>query len=271
MGLRAQIHREGPRVTIGVVLPPAHDLRGQRRRGPGVHDVGIAREAARPATLILGVSGRDSRGRVHRQCGLAGQDGGVVAGGAILVERVPERERDPEEALAADQPVPVEAADPVVVPGLHVRRVPAQLGAAPQQRILVSERVDEPLPAGHDLERFVALLVKLHRPDGSARLTVQVAGLLQYRRHALTGGEHGGPGQLLVRRAPVRAVQAAGRVSQDAPVTPDDGPGRQLQLAPPLDVGEVAERAAHGDTRAASPVRRPDGPGSERRPRIPGR
>ena len=35
-------------------LPTRGDLRGQRRRRPGVHDVGVADEAARLAPLIFG-------------------------------------------------------------------------------------------------------------------------------------------------------------------------------------------------------------------------
>ena len=205
------------------------------------------------APLVLGVAGRDGRGGVDRQGVRAGQDGRVVAGFAVFVERVPERERDPEEALAADQPVPVETADPVVVTGLHVGRVPAQLRAAPQQLGLVSDRVDEPLPAGDDLQRLVTLLVELHRPDDLAWLAVQFPGLAQHRPHPLAGRVHRGAGQFPVRRTPGGAVQRGRRIGQHAPVPADDGPGRQLQLTPPLDVGKVAEGTAHRDTGAAIP------------------
>ena len=73
---------------------------------------------------------RGPRGRVDRQLLLAGEQRVVVVGLALGVEGVPDRERDAEEALPRDQPVAVEAADPVVVAVLHVAGDPLDLGAA---------------------------------------------------------------------------------------------------------------------------------------------
>ena len=63
---------------------------------------------------------------------------------------------------------------------------------------------------------------------------------------------------ILVWAAPTFAPGAArtgpssrpGRRVVDAPVPPDDGVHGQVQLPPPDDVGDVAERADHGDARA---------------------
>src|SRR6202012_1814213 len=102
-------------VAFLVFSPAAYDLRGQRRGGPGVHDVGGGGEAARAAPLVLAVTGRRGRGRVDRQGVRGGQNRRGVVRLGPLVERVPDRERDAEEPLAADQPVAVQAAHPVVV------------------------------------------------------------------------------------------------------------------------------------------------------------
>ena len=117
---------------VGVGLPPAGDLRGQRRRRPGVHHVGVAEEAVRLAALVLAVALRRVRRRVDRQLVLAGQERVGVVGLALAVERVPHRERDAEVALARDQPVAVEAVDPVVVAAAHVGRQPGDLGCRPR-------------------------------------------------------------------------------------------------------------------------------------------
>ena len=45
--LRPKVHGERAREEIGIDLPAARDLRGQRRRGPRVHHVGITDEPAR--------------------------------------------------------------------------------------------------------------------------------------------------------------------------------------------------------------------------------
>ena len=42
----------------------------------------------------------------------------------------------------------------------------------------------------------------------------------------------------------------SGRLGDDAPIAADDGAGRQVEFAPPHHVGEVTERADHGDARA---------------------
>ena len=94
VGLGAQVHREGAREQVGVVVPAGGDLRRERRRGPRVHDVGVADEAAGLAALGL----RRSRGgtSVDGSTGsdrLVGQDRLVVVGRAVGVERVPDRER----------------------------------------------------------------------------------------------------------------------------------------------------------------------------------
>ena len=71
--------------------------------------------------------------RVDRQRRLGGQDRVVVVGLAVGVEAVPDRERDAEEPLAADQPVAVEALDPVLVAVPHVLGHPLDLLAARDQ------------------------------------------------------------------------------------------------------------------------------------------
>ena len=47
-----------------------------------------------------------------------------------------------------------------------------------------------------------------------------------------------------------RLSSQLGRLGLEATVASDDGAGRQVELAPPDDVGEVAEGADHGDAGA---------------------
>ena len=130
--LRTEVHREHLRPQVSVVDPAAGDLRRERRRRPRVHDVRVADEAAGLAALVVGVAGRRLGRRIDRQRRLGRDDRVVVVDLAVRAERVPQRDRHAEEALAADQPVAVEALDPVVVAVAHVVGEPVQL-LAPRQ------------------------------------------------------------------------------------------------------------------------------------------
>src|SRR5262249_16675301 len=87
------------------------------------------------------------------------------AGLARVADPVPDRERNAEVALPADQPVRVQALDPVLVPDPHEVRVPGQLAAGGQQpraQLGIARAVaDVPLAAGHDLQGPVTLLEEL--------------------------------------------------------------------------------------------------------------
>ena len=163
----------------------------------------------------------------------------------------------PKKRWRRDQPVAVEAADPVVVAVLHVRRGPSSI-SAPRSSISCAQLgvaaavADVPLAGGDDLERLVALLVEVRHPLGRLRLAVEVAGLAQQRDDRLAGARtRSCPASSLVRRRgrlvrqPLRASRASIRPSR--PMTVRTG---RSQLAPPGDVGEVAEGAAHRDAGA---------------------
>ena len=157
-----------------------------------------------------------------------------------------------EEPLPADQPVAVEALDPVLVAVPHVLGHPLDLPAAGDQGLaqvgVPAAVADVPLPRGDDLERALALLEELHRVGDRPRLAVEVAGLAQQLDDPLLRAEHGLAGQLGVGARRGHARRAASARSR--PSQPMIGPGGQLQLAPPGDVGEVAEGADHRDARA---------------------
>ncbi len=84
--------------------------------------------------------------------------------------------------------------------------------------------------------------------------------LLRFADHLAGGLQHVHDcGLCLIHRLPCElcipfaadvAVQTLWWVVHDTPVTTDDGASWQLQLTPPDDVGEVTERADHGDARA---------------------
>ena len=116
----------------------------------------------------------------------------------------------------------------------------AQLGVA-------GAVLDEPLAAGDDLQRPVALLVELDRVGDRLGLADQLARLGQQLDDPPLRLLDVLAGQLGPRLV---GGDALGRVGDQAPVAPDNRPHRQVQLAPPQDVGEVAERADHGDARA---------------------
>ena len=219
---------EHPRHRSGVALPAAGDLRGERRGGPGVHDVGLADEAAGHAAL-LGRCSRQAR-RCDGSTGSAassGTSGRVVVGVAVLVEPVPQRDGHAEEALPRHQPVAVEALDPVLVAHLHVVGVPAQLAAAREQLLaqleVASAVAQVPLAGGDDLERLVALLVELHRVRGRTRIALRSPpSRSEPLDHALLGGVRGGPGDGCVRLAALVRVIHVGGLRQQPAVPADD-------------------------------------------------
>ena len=255
MRLRPQVHRERHRQELLVVGPAAHDLRRERGGRPRVHDVRIAGEPARHAALIVAVAARHVGRRIDRQLILARRDRPVVLRSALRVERVPHRERHAEEPLTADAPVAVQAVGPVLEARLHVCRMPLQLFAARDQGLAELDRLDEPLPAGDDLERAVPLLVELHGMRDRPRLADEVAALAQLLDD---------PGSRLGRRqpldlgvVPLRPIGVrrlpAGRVPRhvaERAVRLNHRAHRQAELTPPGDVGDVAERADHRDAAA---------------------
>ena len=184
----------------------------------------------------------------------------IVIRGAILLHRVPQRERNAEEALAGDQPVAVEAVHPVLVAHAHEIGVEVQLLAARDElgvQLLVGAAVLQvPLAGGDDFERLVALLVEVRHTLGRGRLAVQIAGSAQLVDDDLTCGERGLARGLLEDTLAFLVFDPIRGVHDDAPVALDDGTQRQVQIAPPFDVGHVAERTAHGDAGALVHFRR---------------
>ncbi len=130
-----------------------------------------------------------------------------------------------------------------------MRGQPGDLGAVLEhlaaQAGVAAAVADVPLPGGHDLERLVAALVEVRHAGGGRRLTVEVAALAEQRDHLLAGGEDRLAGEPPVGRGGVGGGEPLRRLAGEPAVAADDGAHRQRQLAPPLHVGEVAERAAH--------------------------
>ncbi len=133
--------------------------------------------------------------------------------------------------------------------------MPLQFPAASEQRLAKFDRLDEPLTAGHDFERTIALLVKLHRVGNRTRLPDQIAGLAQLLDDLCAGLRGRQPSQLIV--VTLRPLRIVGFPAGRSPLLrPERAIGlhhrthRQMQLAPPGDVGDVAERANHRDAAA---------------------
>ena len=254
--LRAQVHREGgSEQGLGGLVrlgPVGHDLRGQRRGGPSVHDVLFGGETTGHITLGLVVALRHVDGRVDRQTILGRSDRVIVIRLAGSVHRVPQRERDAEEALTGDQPVAVQAVHPVLITHAHEVGVEleflATLDKLGVQLGVGTAVLQVPLAGGDDLERLVALLVEVRHTLGRGRFAVQIAGLAQLVDDDLAGGERGLASGFGKDLAAGRVLDPVRGIHHDTAVALDDRAGGQLQVAPPLDVGYITERTAHGDT-----------------------
>ena len=106
---------------------------------------------------------------------------------------------------------------------------------------------DVPLARRHDLERPLAALVELHRVRDRPRLAEQLTSLGELLHDALLRLLHRLARDLLVARPSVIGREAGWRARDHAAVLTDDRARRELQLAPPGDVGGVTERADHRD------------------------
>ncbi|CAB4539691.1 unannotated protein [freshwater metagenome] len=135
MTLRTQVHGINAFKQVVVAFPAAGDLRSERRSGPGVHDIGVADESIRCTTLVGSKSSRALGLWIDGEVSLIGHQRLVIQRFAIGIQAIPERERNPKEPLTTNQPVAVEAFDPVVVAGLHVGRMPGDLVGALQHDI----------------------------------------------------------------------------------------------------------------------------------------
>ena len=133
--------------------------------------------------------------------------------------------------------------------GVKLICLPASTRRAAQ--LLVAGAVgDVPLAGRDDLERLVALLEELHRVRDRLGVADQLPALAQQLDDLRLRAEHGLADELRVVGFAASVSIAAGGVGDDAAVGADDGAVRQVELAPPDDVGHVAEGADHGDARA---------------------
>ena len=139
----------------------------------------------------------------------------------------------------------------------HVFGRPPQLPPAREHGLLdvlvAASVADVPLAGGHDLERLVALLVEVGHAGGGLRIPVEIAAVAEHRDGRLAGRE-----RRLARDGleGVAVDDPLRGLALDPAVTADHSAGGQVQLAPPGDVGEVAEGAAHGDAGALVRLRR---------------
>ena len=124
VALRTDIHGKQFAVSLGIVGPMTRNLRSQRARGPGIHDIGIADEAVRLASHCLVEAGRRLGERIHRKLTQVRYDGLIVARLPALVQWIPDWKWHAEIALPADAPILIESFDPVFIARSHERRMP---------------------------------------------------------------------------------------------------------------------------------------------------
>ena len=244
--LRTQVHREHAREQIRVAEPICRDLRCQRRGRPRVHDVGIPGE---PVGLIALV-GDDTRLVCRSRDPSAAAIQRARSGGRNRSDRWRRSDTTPgtdtEESLPADAPVAGESIDPVLVAMAHELGMPLQFGAARQQLLPKLHRLDEPLPAGHDLERAITLLVELDRVRDRARLADEIARLLEELHDPCARLRRRQVRQLIVGSLSRRGIarfpaRRSPRHRTEGTVRLNDGSHRQFEFAPPRDVCDVAE------------------------------
>jgi hypothetical protein len=109
---------------------------------------------------------------------------------------------------------------------------------------------DVPLARGDDLQRLVAALVEVRLALGRGGLAVEVAAGAQRLDDRPPGAVRRLAGDLLGVQLRPDPVSQSGVSACEPAVAGDQRAGGQLQLAPPRDVGEVAEGAAHRDAGA---------------------
>ena len=257
--LRPEVHGKNLVENSPLLAPTSRDLRRKRTGRPGVHHVGITHKAARFSAILLRIARRRFARRIDRHRVFTGYDRRAVLGLPVLVEGIPNRKRNPEETLTADAPVGIQAFYPGRVAGLHVRRVPGDLVAPLEKLGARVQRLDEPLTAGDDLERPVALLVELDRMSDRLGLGQQIAGFGELLDNALLGllGVEALEFVVVALR-PIRVLRFPTGLSPDDRhecASPADGrANRQLEFPPPEDVRSIAESTDHGDSAALAGV-----------------
>ncbi|CAB4590437.1 unannotated protein [freshwater metagenome] len=255
MGLRAHVHWERTSEQVVVLAPSGCNLRSERGGCPCVHDIRIAGEPTRHVTLCFGVTRRCVGGGVDGQRGFVSGDGLIVDGRTIGVERIPNRERDAKEALTADEPVTVESVHPVLITNAHVRRMPVKFFTAFKecftQRKIATAIAQIPLTTGENFERAIALFEELHWVRDGLWFAIELVGLAQQIDDADLGLLDCLAGEFAISS---NCALACGHdpfrcFGLDATVDADDRASFELKFAPPDDVGEIAERTNHRDTR----------------------
>ena len=255
--LGAQVHREHAPPQVVVALPAAGDLRRQRRGRPGVHHVGVADEAARlPALRPRRTRGGTSVRRVDRQLRPPRQrSAGRSRGSPSASSGYQTGNGMPKKRCRLDQPVAVQALRPSCRSGAACR--PASTGSRCRAR---------PSPRGDPRRarrcgcttggsrRSRAACRRSRRSSSSAW-----SAWARPRGRRTRAAGRPSPRGPRTSSCPASSAYAAaawspashGGVSRLQPaVAADHRADRQLELAPPLDVGEVAERAAHRDAGA---------------------
>ena len=130
--------------------------------------------------------------------------------------------------------------------------MPVEFGAAldqPRTHILISATVaDVPLTRGDDFEWLVAFLEELDRLRCGARLALDESGCAECFDHALFGRVRSSAGDCGVGVSAEFGGDPLRGLGKDPTVPANDRTSRQLQFAPPRDVGRVTERTNHRDT-----------------------
>src|SRR5262245_50846710 len=134
---------------------------------------------------------------------------------------------------------------------MHERWVPVELSAGCEQCLtgvgVTAAVTDVPLPAGHDLEGPITLLVEFDRVPDCARFAHERTCCAEKFDDASPGLVNRVPCQMRPRFARGGAFNPRRPVAQQMAVALQDDARGQPQLAPPSYISDVAKRADHGD------------------------
>ena len=109
---------------------------------------------------------------------------------------------------------------------------------------------DVPLTRSHDFQGLVTLFEEVRLTHRLLRFTAHFAACLEARYQGLASREGRLPRKLSEGLATLIGGDPLGGFGLQTTILAQNGAQRKVQVAPPIDIGRVAESTAHGDTGA---------------------
>ena len=178
----------------------------------------------------------------------------VIIDFTVVLDWVPQRERNTEEALAGNEPIRIQTIDPILIASTHEIRMENELTATSQQlvtKLKVRTTIGEvPLTRSDNLERLFALLIEVRLAHGWHWFADHFASFLESLHHGLACGEGRLTSESCVNFAALVGSDPLRGFWVDATITHDDRTSRKVKLTPPLNISSITKGAAHHHARA---------------------